>query len=268
MNVLKNMFFFFLLLELVILLCIMTEKSLEKMSIMSQSLHKIAQKSVNYSADVTLDAIVQRENAIEGLINSMVSNKFVNFTSSSHLPFIYQAYRKNRYLPLVWLDSTSQGVSLDKEVEKNAKKLLGRRYVWGAVGPNTFDCSGFTMKVFRKVGINLPRVSRNQAKVGKLVKFDELQRGDMVFFDTSRAHRGKVNHVGIYLGDGEFIHASSGKKRVVITSFNKKRFYRDRFLWGRRVLKEKVNYAFDTLPWLPKIKAASGMGLINEYRAL
>jgi len=118
---------------------------------------------------------------------------------------------------------------------------LGKPYVWGATGPNCFDCSGFTQQVYKSVGINLPRVSRNQAKVGKLVRFNELQKGDMVFFDTEHKFRGIVNHVGIYIGDGKFIHASSGNHKVVITSFDKKRFYRNRFLWGRRIIKTSQN---------------------------
>ncbi len=259
MNFLKNMFFSFLVVELVVLLSIMTYKSLEKMNILNQDLKALSAKSINYSADVTLASIVQHEKAIEGLVNSISKNEFSSFTSSAQLPFVYQAYQKNRYLPLVWSNDNVQ-LGMDKEIERSAKKFLGRRYVWGAVGPKSFDCSGFTMKVFRESGINLPRVSRNQAKVGRLVKFDELRRGDMVFFDTSKKHVGKVNHVGIYLEDGKFIHASSGKKRVVITSFDKKAFYKQRFLWGRRVLKNTINYAFDSLPQMPNMLASSHFG--------
>ncbi|MBU1669446.1 C40 family peptidase [bacterium] len=128
------------------------------------------------------------------------------------------------------------------KIESYAKKFLGHKYVWGATGPKTFDCSGFTQKIYRKTaGINLPRVSKEQAQVGTYVKYNRLKQGDMVFFDTSKEHTGEVNHVGIYLGKNNFIHASSGKKAVVITNFNKKKFYKNRFLWGRRVLKEQSN---------------------------
>ena len=129
------------------------------------------------------------------------------------------------------------------KIEWDAKKLLGKRYVWGATGPYTYDCSGFTQKIFRDAGINIPRVSREQAKVGKYVRYEELQRGDMVFFDTKKHRTGKVCHVGIYLGNGNFIHASSSKKKVVIFNFNKKSFYKKRFLWGRRVLHRNMHYA-------------------------
>ncbi len=115
-----------------------------------------------------------------------------------------------------------------------AKKQLGKRYIWGANGPKAFDCSGFTRYVCKQSGISIPRTSINQSKVGKRVTRDELKAGDLIFFDTSRRHRGYVNHVGIYIGHNRFIHASSAKKKVVIGSLNKS-FYKSRFKWGSRV---------------------------------
>jgi cell wall-associated NlpC family hydrolase len=115
-----------------------------------------------------------------------------------------------------------------------AKSKLGKRYVWGAVGPGTFDCSGFTSYVYRKTGISIPRTSRQQSRYGKLVDRKHLKPGDLIFFDTSRRKRGYINHVGMYIGNNQFIHASSAKKRVVIT--NLKNFYSQRFKWARRVI--------------------------------
>ncbi len=136
------------------------------------------------------------------------------------------------------LNSNSGGRSRwsgDNKTIRIAKRYLGRRYVWGAVGPSTFDCSGFTQYVMRKSkGVRLPRVSRKQAYYGKYVSRRHLRPGDLIFFDTSRRRRGYVNHVGIYIGNNKFIHASSGKHRVVITSLNRP-FYSSRFKWGRRV---------------------------------
>jgi cell wall-associated NlpC family hydrolase len=122
-----------------------------------------------------------------------------------------------------------------KKIISLAKQKLGKRYVWGATGQrNTFDCSGFTTYVCKKNGICLPRRAIQQSKYGKPVKRSELQPGDLVFFDTSKSRRGYVNHVGIYIGNGKFIHASSAKKKVVITSLNKP-FYSQRFKGARRV---------------------------------
>jgi cell wall-associated NlpC family hydrolase len=122
----------------------------------------------------------------------------------------------------------------EDEIIETAKEFLGVKYVWAANGPDAFDCSGFTKYVFEKHGITIPRYSGYQANIGTKVTYDELQKGDLVFFDTDK--KGKVNHVGIYLGDHQFIHASSGGKRVMITSFIQKKFYRNRFLHGQRIV--------------------------------
>jgi cell wall-associated NlpC family hydrolase len=115
-----------------------------------------------------------------------------------------------------------------------AKTKLGKKYVWGASGnKNTYDCSSFTKFVYKNVGVDIPRTSIRQSKFGKYVKRSELQKGDLIFFDTSKRRKGYVNHVGIYLGDNKFIHASSAKKKVVITSLNKN-FYSNRYKGARR----------------------------------
>ena len=89
--------------------------------------------------------------------------------------------------------------------------------------------------MYRKTGINIPRTSRQQSRYGKLVDRKHLKPGDLIFFDTSRRRRGVINHVGMYIGNNQFIHASSAQKRVVITSLNKA-FYSQRFKWARRVV--------------------------------
>jgi len=131
--------------------------------------------------------------------------------------------------------STNSSVGSNTKVVRYAKRFLGARYVWGASNGRSFDCSGFTSYVMRHAkGRVIPRISRRQAYYGKYVSRRSLRAGDLVFFDTSRRRRGYVNHVGIYIGNNYFIHASSAKHRVVITSLNKP-FYRSRFMWGRRV---------------------------------
>ncbi|HFU76919.1 MAG TPA: peptidoglycan endopeptidase [Epsilonproteobacteria bacterium] len=125
------------------------------------------------------------------------------------------------------------GSSKAKNIINVAKQKLGRKYVWGAVGKRgTFDCSGFTSYVYKKNGINIPRTSINQSKFGKFISRRNLQKGDLVFFDTSKHRKGYVNHVGIYLGNGKFIHASSAKKKVTISNLSK--FYAQRFVVARR----------------------------------
>jgi len=134
-------------------------------------------------------------------------------------------------------DILFRGKSSKKSMKmiKLAKNKLGRRYVWGAVGKkNTFDCSGLTTYVCKKNGIKIPRRAIEQSKYGKYVSRKNLKPGDLIFFDTSKRRKGYVNHVGIYIGNNKFIHASSAKHKVVITSLNKN-FYSKRFKGGRRV---------------------------------
>lgn len=151
----------------------------------------------------------------------------------------YISYKRPAYFP----KKQEQTMATIQKIETQAKSFLGVPYVWGATGPNKFDCSGFTQWVYRDVGIHIPRVSKDQARVGEFVKYTNLKRGDMVFFDTKKKRTGRVNHVGIYLGNGNFIHASSKGKGVVIYNFEEDKFYKDRFLWARRVVNPTIHYS-------------------------
>ena len=115
-------------------------------------------------------------------------------------------------------------------IEKVAKAQLGQKYRWGGDGRRGYDCSGFTKKVFAKNGIKIPRASWKQAKVGKKVSRKNLKKGDLIFFNSRKQKR--VNHVGIYLGNGRFIHASSFHKKIVISKLKE---YKRYFQWGRRL---------------------------------
>ncbi len=116
-------------------------------------------------------------------------------------------------------------------VMKKANTMRGTRYVYGAQSSRSTDCSGFTLQVFKSVGINLPRTAREQCNRGTRVTRAQLQTGDLVFFNT----RGYVSHVGIYIGNSRFIHASSGARQVTESSLNDN-YYNNRFLFGARVL--------------------------------
>ncbi len=114
-----------------------------------------------------------------------------------------------------------------------AKSKIGSKYVWGATGPNSFDCSGLSTAALKSVGVSAPRTSSAQSQVSSWDKVTRanLQRGDLVFFHSSSR---TVGHVGIYLGDGQFIHASSGVGRVTISSIDSS-YYKRNFVCGRRV---------------------------------
>lgn len=97
-----------------------------------------------------------------------------------------------------------------------AKKYIGTPYVWGGGSPLGFDCSGFTQYVMGKFGIDLPRVSYQQANGGERVGMDSLRPGDLVAWDTSSRNNG-ADHIAIYIGDGKVIHAPKPGDAVKIS---------------------------------------------------
>ncbi|MBU5483576.1 C40 family peptidase [Clostridium sp. MSJ-11] len=110
--------------------------------------------------------------------------------------------------------------------------FLGRPYVWGAAGPSAFDCSGFTQYVYAAFGVGLGHYTGSQYQVGQPVKKSELVPGDLVFFNTD----GSISHVGMYIGGGQFIHASSGSKKVTISELSGS-YYAERYAGARRIIK-------------------------------
>lgn len=125
-----------------------------------------------------------------------------------------------------------------KNLDKMVKELQGKPYVWAEEGPNNFDCSGFTYYMYGSMGIEIPRVARDQAKKGKEIKASELVYGDLIFFDTDRKHKGKITHVGMYLGNGWFTHASTSKYEIVYSNLNTSTYYKKRLRICRRYLPE------------------------------
>ena len=121
--------------------------------------------------------------------------------------------------------------SPEKEKVLNAiNSYLGTPYHWGGTSYNGIDCSGLTQSVFWKCGVQIPRTSRQQYRRGKNVNFSDLSFGDLVFFSTNLFSR--VNHVGIYIGNNKFCHASSS--RGVTISNLMKHYYKTRFVGARR----------------------------------
>jgi hypothetical protein len=123
-----------------------------------------------------------------------------------------------------------------KNLKKMVKQLQGSPYVWAEEGPNYFDCSGFTYYLYGSMGIEIPRVAREQAKVGKHIKLKDLQYGDLIFFATDRHHPRKITHVGMYLGDGWFTHASTVKKEVIYSNLYTSPYYKKHLRVCRRYL--------------------------------
>ena len=116
-----------------------------------------------------------------------------------------------------------------------AKYFKGGKYVWGGTTPQGFDCSGYVQYLYKKHGVNLPRTAWSQSKKGFAVDMNKVQKGDLLFFLTDKKRGIPVTHVGIYLGNGEFIHAASKKKGIIISPLYYGH-YSDTFVSARRVL--------------------------------
>jgi peptidoglycan endopeptidase LytE len=115
-----------------------------------------------------------------------------------------------------------------------ALALLGVPYLYGGTTRSGLDCSGFLLQVFSPLGVQLPRRSADQARTGVPVALPDLQAGDLVFFDT--VGRGEVTHIGIYLGDNQFVSANSYRNQVSLDRLQGDPYWGPLWLGARRVL--------------------------------
>src|SRR5579875_317529 len=124
----------------------------------------------------------------------------------------------------------TEAATFGERVANIALQYIGVPYVWGGTTPNGFDCSGFSRYVYKQAGVNLPRTASEQYAEGQAVDKSNLQRGDLVFFSTYKAG---ASHVGIYLGDNKFVHASSSHG-VTVSSLSTS-YYRDTYIGSKRI---------------------------------
>ena len=115
-----------------------------------------------------------------------------------------------------------------------AKSYVGYPYVYGGNGPNSFDCSGFVLYVYKHFGYSFSRGAQEQYEDGLKVEMDELKPGDLVFFSGNGY---SITHVGLYLGDGSFVHASNPTRGVVIDTVWSG-YYQSHFWGGCRIITE------------------------------
>lgn len=115
-------------------------------------------------------------------------------------------------------ERANQQASLRNKIVNYGLQFVGNPYVWGGTSlTRGADCSGFTQSVMRNFGISLPRVSRDQAKVGRAVSASEMRPGDLIFYANSG---GTINHVAIYIGNGQIVHAASRRSGIRISTWN------------------------------------------------
>jgi cell wall-associated NlpC family hydrolase len=120
-----------------------------------------------------------------------------------------------------------------REIVRFAKTFVGIPYRSGGTSRKGVDCSGLVIAVYSKFDIRLPRTSLDQSRVGDRVDRSGLKPADLLFFKTSR--KNPVSHVGIYIGDGKFVHASTSEGRVRIDALNDD-YYKHRFTVARRIV--------------------------------
>lgn len=126
---------------------------------------------------------------------------------------------------------TAKEIKVDRIIQ-TAKSYQGVPYVWGGVSPSGFDCSGFTHYTMLQNGIVIPRTAADQYTKGAWVSRSSLKPGDFVFFST---YKPGPSHVGIYLGSNQFIHASSGWEKVVISDLGNS-YYSQHYIGAKRII--------------------------------
>lgn len=127
----------------------------------------------------------------------------------------------------------SNASDVAKRIASDAYNYIGCRYSYGSSGPSAFDCSGFTSYLYKRQGYSLPRTSNSQGSYGTYVEKQNLTAGDLVFF-SNRSDR-KINHVGVYVGNNNFIHASTSVRGVVIDNLGSD-YYKRNYVTARRIL--------------------------------
>lgn len=147
-------------------------------------------------------------------------------------------YGTEGYIRSDFLDLT-ESASDNSDIVATAKQYLGVRYVYGGASPSGFDCSGFTMYIYKQYGYSLPHTATGQWQSGlgtRIWGISALQPGDLVFFNDPARNAGKAcSHAGIYIGNGQFIHSSSSSSGGVIISDLTSGYYNTYFVGGIHV---------------------------------
>lgn len=167
----------------------------------------------NYSSKV-----MARENAERLKLSGAISEYYI--VSPDEYTIAKQHTHGNKYIR--------------EEIVKTAQSFVDVPYLWGGSSSDSgFDCSGLAMTVYQLNGLNLPRSSREQYEAGASVEQNDLVKGDLVFFSTAGGE--KVTHVGIYTGEGRFIHAPGRGKKIRVDYLSRS-YYKKRYLGGRAYL--------------------------------
>ncbi len=130
--------------------------------------------------------------------------------------------------------SEAQSSTLGQEIADYALQFVGYRYVYGGSSPSGFDCSGFTSYVYKQFGYKLNRSASDQLDNGTAVSRNELEPGDLVIFKKGNSSK-RATHVGLYIGNNQFVHASTSKVGVIVSRMSDA-YYTTGFVGGRRIV--------------------------------
>lgn len=174
-------------------------------------------KEERYNVVSQLDGWVEIElDTGDGDSGESADNAYIS-TRDNNVEVRYALNEAIKFSPLE--EKANQSASLRSQVVNYALQFVGGRYVWGGNDPHTgADCSGFVKYVLSHVaGVGLPRTSREQAKTGRSIKSSEMRPGDLIFYTNSK---GTVNHVAMYIGNGQIVHAASRRSGIKISTWN------------------------------------------------
>jgi len=158
-------------------------------------------------------------------------NDWVNVSFSGQSGWISAQYISNAVAESI---ANNQVTSKGQQIADEARKHVGKPYVYGASGPYSFDCSGLTSYVYKQFGYSLNRTAAGQRLNGTAVSRENLQPGDIVLF-YDRGYT-SIGHAGIYIGNGQFVHANNSSTGVIITTLSESSYYSPRFVTGRRIV--------------------------------
>ena len=143
-----------------------------------------------------------------------------------------EGYIRSDLLVLTSNPTSSKGSS----IVETAMKHLGTRYVYGGASAGGFDCSGFTMYIYGQFGVRLPHGATDQMRYGAAVDRSQLQPGDLIFFHDDYYSSSTASHCGIYVGNDQFVHASTyGSGGVLLTALNGNPYYSAHYIAARRM---------------------------------
>ena len=211
--------------------------------------NKSMPRAVVSAADVKPGEVEQDRppDALKAILNGLVErvggkSRFLSLSPSTQRDLLYEAWSSRTPTPSDAPDPGRAALSgaaaaTSSPLVTTAMEYIGKPYRLGAEGPNFYDCSSFTREVLKRNGIRANRTAHEQFRQGSSVSRENLQPGDLVFFERTTSARG-ITHVGMYVGRGKFIHAANSRRGTLIANLNDS-YYNSRYAGARRMSRRR-----------------------------